>query len=322
MKGKTCLLTFTSTLILTITVVFNVIAAAKHWTPGIFTTTTTDLRKLYPLEFLPTAWFYSVLIFIAVLLAAWHGYAVMNFCLQNEVTFYTEQIVPKVIYSFFIISCSLNITWLFLQDNGYFWWSMSTLLCASLMLSFCLLYGVFKLSAFQEINENIYGMQKHIKFVICTTYNGIGIYAAWTWCMAILHCAIAVSCWNDVNKIHISYFALTLIMLEFLTFFLIDFTFLRNHTCWILSPYLLFTWLSLDMLLCQTESSNNKITSFKTAILIISIILLLCKILYMTVNAIRWRSRQKINHYARFMYKKGRNVNKPIMVDEFGDEFV
>ena len=286
-----------STLVLLITLIMNVLASTKSLTPGIFTTPISNIDKLYSLEISPPFWVYGGLIVIGILFALWHIYSIVNICTATQHTRSPPQAIHPVLYPLFTTICLLNIAYLFLQDQGYFWWTSAIFLLKSVLLTVCLYLGLSRYKSFCEAVQGVVSPIRYNIVIICSAFNGLGSYLIWTYFMTYLHCLVALVDKNyDTESMGI-----WITFVEVGSFLLLDIILLRRYTKHLLGPYLMLMWLATGIF-GNNHHETIRSSTLKIILLVLMTVLIFCKLLDILIDIIRTRSRSHINNYTNLEY--------------------
>ena len=300
MDPKDLLCTILSTVLLTITIVFNIIVSTESFiSEEIFQTKLIDLNTLYLLDFIPSSWVYAGLLFIGIFLLTWHIYALYSFCKFNEYSIRIPPMVPYSVYCIFIIVCILNLGFLFAQDRMHMWLSMCIMLLTTITLFSALFIGLQYLT-----NTDTIQSKKHDYFIIATTYNGLAALMVWTYFMTIVFFGIAID--KSASADNLSFIMISLLLIGVFLFYILDFILAKKYTSYLLLPHVTILWLTAAIYSNHHHLGHAKISGvsqYLIVFLVFAILVLLCKFLYILIDIIR-RKENSLDYlyYPSFKY--------------------
>lgn len=189
-----------------------------------------------PVDILPAGWTFSIWIVIYPWQGLWIVYAWIFVFRPSAIT-----PVSKLVLVVFILSCCLNITWLYLFGNEKFTASFVIIL----LLEFTLdaMIGVASYTSYWQAQELIANGQK--RDVILTQIflnNGIGIYETWVTMAAQVNLAVALQYDYDCSASTSAIVALSIVLLELGTWFTAEVTILDRYVRYVLTVYPVVVW--------------------------------------------------------------------------------
>ncbi|XP_064644779.1 uncharacterized protein LOC135498432 isoform X2 [Lineus longissimus] len=179
--------------VLTITVIFNILAMGNPKT-ALFTNTTGSVYDYYTLEIVPASWTLITLwAIIYIWQVLWIGYALSTICRKSASgPLYLHPAQMSVwFYAFFIANNISNIIWQIVWDRFLLVPSLVFLALVPLTLNGCLVTVSKPLSNHQEslIKE---GLTREVWMIHLFVENGILVYIAWTEIATLINAAMVM----------------------------------------------------------------------------------------------------------------------------------
>ncbi|XP_065897872.1 uncharacterized protein [Dysidea avara] len=227
-----------STLAFAITVIINGILNSDRASSFGVEDSIGQVGKDNPVDILPAGWTFSIWIVIYTWQGAWILYA-WTFVFSCRPT----AIVPinKAVHALFVISCALNIIWLYLFGNEKFTAAFVLLL----LLEFTLdaMIGVATYTSYHQARELIDNGQKYdVVLTQVLLNNGIGVYETWVTIAAQVNLAVVLQHVSDTSSSTAAIVALSIILTEMLTWFIAEITFLDRFVRYTLTVYPVAIW--------------------------------------------------------------------------------
>jgi hypothetical protein len=235
---------------------------------------------------------------------AWHLYATLLYCFNNKQVIHKPAIIFPGIYFLFILNCTFHLLWLFLQDYEHLWYSTIISLCMTIVLIYCVIYGLHKLHIFIDKKKNIIGIKKHIHFTIFIIYNGIALYMIWASLMTIFNLGTAIVYENGKHNWEMyqsSLMCIILIIIEIILFLFLDYFILMRFTRYVIAPYFMFLWIASGLVKTNANNDNN-ILLFSVGTFILSCLFSFCKSFYLITIIVEKLNTQPINKYSMYTY--------------------
>jgi len=229
-------LLITSTIAFAITVILNAILNTGKASEFGVKDSIGQVGKDNPVDVLPAGWTFSIWILIYPWQGAWILYS-WTFVFRSS----TITPVNKLVHGLFIVSCVLNITWLYLFGNEEFTASFIMILLLELTLD--AMIGVASYTAYhqtQELIEN--GQKRDIVLTQVLLNNGIGIYETWVTIAAQINFAVALQYDYDVSSSAAAVVALSIVLLEMISWFIAEVTILDRFVRYTLTVYPVAVW--------------------------------------------------------------------------------
>lgn len=226
----------TSTIALVITIIFNAILNTDKASEFGVKDSVGRIGKDNPVDVLPAGWTFSIWILIYPWQGAWIIYA-------WTFVFRPLAIIPisKLVHLIFIISCALNITWLYLFGNEEFTASFIMLLLLELTLD--VLIAVASYNAYHQAQELIANGQKCDVFLTQVLLNnGIGIYETWVTIATQVNFAVALQYDYDISARTAAIVALSIVLAEMILWFIGEITILDRYIRYTLTVYPVVVW--------------------------------------------------------------------------------
>ena len=195
-----------------------------------------EVGKDNPVDILPAGWTFSIWIVIYPWQGLWILYAWIFVFRPSAIT-----PVSKLVLVLFIISCGLNIAWLYLFGNEKFTGSFVTII----LLEFTLdgMIGVASYTAYKQAQELMANGQKlDVVLTQVLLNNGIGIYETWVTIAAQVNFAVALQYDYDCSASTAAIVALSILLLEMGTWFVAEITILDRYVRYILTVYPVVVW--------------------------------------------------------------------------------
>ena len=227
-----------STLAFVITVIINGILNSSGASKFGVKDSIGQIGKDNPVDILPAGWTFSIWIVIYSWQGAWILYA-WTFVFSCR----SSAIVPinKAIHALFVLSCALNITWLYLFGNEKFTAAFVLLLLLELTLD--AMIGVATYTSYHQARELIDNGQKcDVILTQILLNNGIGIYETWITIAAQVNFAVVLQYVSDTSSSTAAIVALSIILAEMLTWFIAEITILDRFVRYTLTVYPVAVW--------------------------------------------------------------------------------
>lgn len=195
-----------------------------------------EIGKDNPVDVLPAGWTFSIWIVIYPWQGLWLLYAWIFVFKSSAIN-----PISKLVLVIFIISCGLNITWLYLFGNEKF--TASFVMIFLLELTLDAMIGVASYTAYhqaQDLIEN--GQKRDVVLTQVLLNNGIAIYETWITAAAQVNFAVALQYDYDCSSSTAAIVALSIVLLEMGTWFMAEITILDRYVRYTLMVYPVVIW--------------------------------------------------------------------------------
>lgn len=229
-------LLITSTIAFVVTVILNAILNSDAASDFGVKDSVGRVGNDNPVDILPAGWTFSVWILIYPWQGLWILYA-WTFVFRPLAV----NPVSKLLLTLFIISCCLNITWLYFFANEIFTGSFVMILLLELILDAML--GVASYTAYNQVQEMIMnGQKRDVVLTQVLLINGIGIYETWITIAAQVNFAVALQYDYDVSSSTAAIVGLSIVLVEMGTWFVAEVTILDRYVRYSLTVYPVAIW--------------------------------------------------------------------------------
>ena len=192
-----------------------------------------------PVDVLPAGWTFSV---IWVVIYTWQG-AWILYAWTFVFSCRPSAIVPinKVIHALFVISCILNITWLYLFGNEKF--TAAFVILVLLELTLDAMIGVATYTSYHQARELLDNGQKlDVILTQVLLNNGIAVYETWITIAAQVNFAVVLRYVSDTSSSTAAIVALSIILVEMISWFIAEITVLDRFVRYTLTVYPVAIW--------------------------------------------------------------------------------
>ena len=285
-----------STLLLIITIASSLIASTPTVGGGIFLSSLIGNAERFS-PFLPTPmWIFGVLSIIFMLLIVWHIYDFIIYFTCKHIFLHQPIVIFPIMYVLFSFVCILHFIWLFLQDRKLVWPSTLILFTMFIVLLISLIYGVLRLKHVKDHVEYI-ASNKYACFAIFITFNSVALYMMWVSILMILEFGSAIiHSHNEISKYKYTITCIGLLSFELVCYILLDLFLFIKTTKWILTPYLLFTWVSSGIVINRPHDLGG----LSALVLAISCLASLSKLIYIFLDIRTLVTSNTLNQYEMF----------------------
>lgn len=213
----------TTACVLTITIIFNILAMGNPKT-ALFTNTTGSVYDYYTLEIVPAGWMLVTLwAIIYIWQVLWIGYALSTICRKSaSAPLYLHPAQMSIwFYAFFIANNISNIIWQIVWDRFLLVPSLVFLSLVPLTLNGCLVTASLPLSKNQEslIKE---GLTREVWMIHIFVENGILVYIAWTEIATLINAAMVMHYLMGVAEELACTIVLVIFTVIFISWFILD----------------------------------------------------------------------------------------------------
>ncbi|XP_076455620.1 uncharacterized protein LOC143290189 [Babylonia areolata] len=225
--------------------VFNAMAANPAISGGLFKNSISNVSAKFEIQLTPAGWTFSIWGLIYLFQAVWLVYGVTSICrwVNGAPGYVSPCILVPSFYFVVLINYVCNILWLFTWDseNLLMAFSFLTLTTITGITALLTVYGTLD-SFREEMQEE--GRQAEINFIYVFVFNGMGMYAAYTTLASVLNMGsvMAYSLAPALSQAMTAVVCLGIIGGLYITFVVVDLTFLERYSRFTFSPYAVFIW--------------------------------------------------------------------------------
>ncbi|KAI7809184.1 hypothetical protein IRJ41_001792 [Triplophysa rosa] len=195
-------------------------------------------------------------------------------------------ILPSAFFVSWIINMILNSTWLVLWDR------VSLLMIAALIVLALIAFTNYLLILFSCVGLRANGSwlkQNHPKDLICIivlVQNGIATYATWTTIATLLNFTVVLDM-ASVSPTNAATASLCILLLEVVTWFIIENFVIERHVRYILTVYPVIIY----ALIGNLSKHYNAADPGRNAVFSVVLLVVTCIVLVVRVGLVVWRHR-------------------------------